>query len=261
MVVFRKLACSRPVDRIYALRAISTDGNDFAVDYSKTPLQVYTEFAAIYARTKWLPSLLIAAAGFRAGRDTVTSANDSNERLPSWVPDWRANRFKPIVSAFLGSSLEAYLSGQKLDTCSFDRLSRPIFQQTELSTKGLILDCWTTTSCTHGYHNPSCLHCFVRLRAGFGDRSGTDRTAPITYGLFDDCCVLFAFTKLRDAALEAHGRYASMCSYKLVFFLKLISVPKETPGHSTDTAVFDILLEVNFEVPKLVMKRSSILVV
>lgn len=265
MVVFRHMQCTKALDRIYALRAISTDGDQIRVDYKRTVAEVYIEFASIYARSTWLPGLLIAAAGIRPWWNPDMTS-DEIERLPSWVPDWRLSRFEPTFPGFETTSLEEYRSGRRLGTCAFARLSMPKIKAIGGTARALIMDCWTTLSCTHLWHEPSCLHCFVNLKAARPRRRShglQEHGGSTIYCLLDESSVLFAFSYVHDSTTVANGSDDEAPSYTLMFFLGLKHVtPVNTITNSADTACFNFYLETDdFEVSKLLMRRRKIRVV
>lgn len=77
---FERKDCSDPVDRVYALLSISADANSFEVDYSKDMFDVYTAVARHYVASGLIGKIL--------DRAVIKGAPNTNNGLPSWVPDW-----------------------------------------------------------------------------------------------------------------------------------------------------------------------------
>jgi hypothetical protein len=78
----RGMGVSDPRDMIFAHVGFASDGQheSFTVDYSKTYVQVYEDFARYLANTHGL-SALLACVG--EGKSPIRLKD-----LPSWVPDW-----------------------------------------------------------------------------------------------------------------------------------------------------------------------------
>lgn len=70
---------SDPRDQIYAFVSLTTDGQNFEIDYDKTEAEVFTDFAKYVLRSGDLT--MLNQAGLR---------QNQNSLLPSWVPSWRS---------------------------------------------------------------------------------------------------------------------------------------------------------------------------
>ena len=76
--------CGDDRDRVYALLSVSSDGQNFGVDYTCDTEAVYRHVAKRYLGYSWsyvIRVLVFATVHLGRGRTTTF--------LPSWVPDWR----------------------------------------------------------------------------------------------------------------------------------------------------------------------------
>lgn len=109
-----------PRDKIYACISLAKPVSGFDIDYVSPFQQTYTAFVAAYIKQSNSLSIL-KEAGLH------TSTRDSDDRLPSWVPDWRYGRNSP--------RLRAALNHASLDT-------KPLFSVSsdKLAAKGILCD-------------------------------------------------------------------------------------------------------------------------
>jgi hypothetical protein len=97
-------ACTDPRDKVFAMLPLVGEAEDvsMAPDYGKSMKQVYREVARDIIIKQGQMDILLAASGV-----------NSNNGLPSWVPDWRceANAKKPTLLVNRHLMMKLYFTG------------------------------------------------------------------------------------------------------------------------------------------------------